>query len=213
MSKHILPGPVGALEAELWTPDDDAPPRALAIMCHPHPLHGGTMHNTVVFRAARGMQAAGAAVLRFNFRGVEGSAGAHDGEGGEEDDARAAVDWMVERFGDALPVWAGGFSFGSRTVARLAPREPRIARLLLVAFPCAAFDCTFIEDVRTPGFILQAGEDEYGNLAALRERHPRLYPALELDEIEGADHFFKKYTAELEDRVTQACRSWLETHA
>ena len=102
MSKHTVQGPVGGLEAELWLPHDGAAPRALAIMCHPHPLHGGTMQNTVVFRAARGMQNAGAAVLRFNFRGVGASEGVHDGEGGEEDDARAAIDWMVERFGDGL---------------------------------------------------------------------------------------------------------------
>ena len=167
MSKHEIEGPVGALEAELWMPADDAPPRALAVMCHPHPLHGGTMDNTVVFRAARGMQRAGAAVLRFNFRGVGASAGEHDGQGGEEEDARAAIDWLVERSGGELPLWAGGFSFGSRTVARLAPGEPRIDRLLLVAFPCAAFDCSFVEAVRTPGYVIQAGEDDFGNLAAL----------------------------------------------
>jgi uncharacterized protein len=213
MSKHTIPGPVGALEAELWMPNDDAPPRALAIMCHPHPLHGGTLNNTVVFRSARGMQSAGAAVLRFNFRGVGASYGVHDGQGGEELDARAAIDWMRERFGDALPFWAGGFSFGSRTVARLAPNDARIERLLLVAFPCAAFDCSFIQDVRTPGFILQAGEDEYGNLAALRERHPDLYPGLELAEIAGSDHFFRDYTADLEARVEGACRSWLKPDA
>ncbi|MCA8980569.1 MAG: hypothetical protein H6831_11070 [Planctomycetes bacterium] len=209
MSKHTIPGPVGPLEAELWMPDGDAPPRAIAIMCHPHPLHGGTLNNTVVFRSARGMQGAGAAVLRFNFRGVGESYGVHDGEGGEELDARAAIDWMTERFGGALPVWAGGFSFGSRTVARLAPHDERIDRLLLVAFPCAAFDCSFIEDVRTPGFVLQAGEDEYGNLAALRERHPDLYAGLELAEIPGSDHFFRNHTTELEARVRDACRSWL----
>lgn len=211
MSKHILPGPAGDLEAELWLPTDDAAPRAIAIMCHPHPLHGGTKDNTVVFRAARGMQGAGAAVVRFNFRGVGASGGVHDGNGGEELDARAAIDWMRERFGTELPVWAGGFSFGSRTVARLAPQDDRIDHVLLVAFPVAAFDCSFITKVQLPGFILQAGEDEYGNLAALRERHPDLYSGLVLDEIAGSDHYFRDHTNELEARVQNACRSWLES--
>ena len=88
--KLFIPGPVGQLEAILWQPLKEAPPRAAAVMCHPHPLAGGTMDNNVVFRTARGMQKAGLAVLRFNFRGVGGSEGVHDGNGAEESDAAAA---------------------------------------------------------------------------------------------------------------------------
>jgi len=168
------------------------------------------MRNTVVFRSARGMQNAGVAVLRFNFRGVLGSAGEHDGSGGEELDARAALDWLRERFGDELPLWAGGFSFGSRTVARLSLDDPRIERLLLVALPVVAFDCSFIREVQVPGLILQAGEDDFGNLAALRERYRDLYAGLALNEIAGTNHFFRGRTAELEAQVKNACRSWLE---
>lgn len=203
----FLPGPAGELEARLWEPH--GPARAAAVFCHPHPLRGGTMHTTVVFRVARALQSAGAAVLRFNFRGVGRSGGVHDGEGGEEEDARAALRWMAEHH-PGLPLWLGGFSFGARISAGLAAREGTPERVLLVALPVAVFDCSVIERVRTPGLVCQAGADSFGNLADLRSRHPRLDPRLELREIPGADHFFQAHTAELQALVEERARSWIE---
>jgi uncharacterized protein len=197
-------GPAGRLEARLWEPSD-ASPRAACVVCHPHPLGGGTMNTTAAYRTARGLSDAGLAVLRFNFRGVGLSEGAHDGHGAEEEDLVASLDWMEERFPGAEP-WAAGFSFGARTVASRARSEPRLRRIVLVALPVEAFDCSFLTEVRVPGLILQAGNDEFGNLDRLKRRFPALYPGLELDEIPGTNHFFEGASRELQERVRAYAR-------
>src|ERR1700722_4769606 len=114
----FLSGPAGRLEALLEEPDQ-APPREAALVCHPHPQHGGTMHNKVVYRIARGLRRAGAVVLRFNYRGVNLSEGEYDHGEGELKDARAALAYLRERYPD-LPFTLAGFSFGSRIALRLA---------------------------------------------------------------------------------------------
>jgi uncharacterized protein len=207
--KLFLSGPSGRLEAKLWLPSDETAVRAAAVVCHPHPLGGGTMDNNVVFRIARGLQSAGLAVLRFNFRGAGESEGAHDGHGGEELDAQAASAWLAQRFPDAA-LWAAGFSFGARTVAALAAREPRIERLLCVAMPCKQFDCSALRRIRVPALILMAGADGYGTLADLRALLPDLPANVETDEIAGVDHFFKGQTPELEARIRRYAERALE---
>ena len=137
MRELFVPGPAGRLQASLWSPPKDKPVRAVCAMCHPHPLFGGTMNNTVVFRTARGLEQGGVRVLRFNFRGVGLSEGLHDGRGGEEEDLSAALDWLA-RENQGLPLWAAGFSFGARTAAARAAGDPRIERVVLVALPVAA---------------------------------------------------------------------------
>jgi alpha/beta superfamily hydrolase len=112
-----LAGPAGSLEALLEEPDDQEP-RLAAIVCHPHPLYGGTMHNKVVYRIARGLRRAGCVVLRFNFRGVGKSAGEHGYMAGEIEDARAALGYLRERYPE-LPFALAGFSFGSRAIMHL----------------------------------------------------------------------------------------------
>jgi len=194
----FIPGPVGRLEAILWEPEGDA--RAAAIVSHPHPLYGGTMHNNVTFRIARALQGAGLAALRFNFRGAGASEGAHDGGPGEVDDAAAALDWLAERR-PGLPLWAAGFSFGARTATLLATRDERVQRLICVALPCRAFDCSGLMAVRQPAYVLAAGEDQFGDLAELRARFPDLPRGIETDEIPGVDHFFRGATPELERRI------------
>ncbi|HVS10258.1 MAG TPA: alpha/beta fold hydrolase [Planctomycetota bacterium] len=205
MVSVFIPGPAGRLEASLWLPKDGSAPRAGAVVCHPHPLHGGTMHNNVVFRTARGLQTAGLAVLRFNFRGAGKSEGAHHGAGGEVEDAAAALDELERRFPE-LELWAAGFSFGARTAAALALRDERVARLLAVALPCRAYDCSFVREVRQSGLILLGERDDFGTLRDLRERVGDLPTNLEVDEIPLADHFFRRATPELERRV----RRWAE---
>jgi alpha/beta superfamily hydrolase len=209
----FIPGPAGRLEALAWSAQDPsgaaAEPRAAALVAHPHPLFGGTMHNNVVFRIARGLQRAGVATVRFNFRGVEQSEGQHDGAGGEDEDARAVLDWLAARH-PGLPLWAAGFSFGARTVASLGVQEPRIARVICVAMPCKVFDCSVLARLSQPTLCLMAGRDQYGNLADLRARQPELPPALETDEIEGVDHFFRGATPELEARIRAYARRHLE---
>jgi alpha/beta superfamily hydrolase len=201
----FIPGPVGRLEAKLWRPAGDLAPRAAAVVCHPHPLFGGTMDNNVVFRTARGLQHAGLAVLRFNFRGAGQSEGEHDGQGGEEGDVVAALDHLEREF-PGVPLWAAGFSFGSRTVGSLARREARIQSVLLVALPSKAFDCTFVRELRQPTHILLAEHDEFGTPADFDARIGPLGNNFERDVIEGVDHFFRGKTPELERRV----KAWAE---
>ncbi len=196
----FIPGPVGRLEAKLWSPPSGEAPLAAAVVCHPHPLYGGTMDNNVVFRVARGLQHAGLAVLRFNFRGAGASEGVHDGQGGEEDDVRAALDFLEREF-PGVPLWGAGFSFGSRTVGSLARYEPRIERVALIALPSKAFDCTFVREVRQPTFILLAENDEFGTPHDFDERIGPLGNNFERDVIEGVEHFFRGQTPELERRV------------
>jgi alpha/beta superfamily hydrolase len=208
--KVTLQGPVGRLEAVLWEPEEVArgvrAPRAVAVVAHPHPLHGGTMDNNVVHRTAKGLLEAGLAVVRFNFRGTGASEGAHDGHGGEEEDLRAAVDWLAARYPGAL-LWAAGFSFGARTVAGLAPKEPRITRVVLVALPVLAYDCSFALKVTQPGAIFMAGADGFGTLAALQSQMPALVERFHVEEVPDVDHFFTGALDELRARV----RGWAET--
>lgn len=163
------------------------------------------MNSSVVFRAARGLELAGLQVLRFNFRGVGRSEGLHDGQGGEGEDLRAALDWLEQRSA-GLELWAGGFSFGSRTAAALAVEEDRIARVVLVALPVLAFDCSFMNGMRKPGLVVMAEKDPYGTRSELVARFPSLHPGLEVVEIAGAGHFLEGATHDLQERV----RAWAE---
>ena len=200
----FLDGPEGRLEALYERdPDPAAAPRFAAVVCHPHPSYGGTMHNTIVFRTARALRQAGGVTLRFNFRGVEQSAGEHDGgvgPGGEEDDALAALDHLAREH-PGLPLWGAGFSFGARTIAALAVREPRIARLVLIAPPIDVYDCDAVAEVRVPTLAVWGEHDEFGTLASFQRRYPTASPSLETRSIEGADHFFRMRTPLLEEAV------------
>jgi len=204
----FLPGPAGRLEASSWEPKEGAPRAAIAF-CHPHPLYGGTKDNKVVFRASRGLQKAGLAVLRFNFRGVGRSEGEHDGKGGEVEDLGAALDWLRARHPD-VELWAGGFSFGSRIASQRAVHDTRIARLVLVALPVLAFDVSHIEEITQPGFILMAENDEFGTKAELARRFPRVLSRFEISEVPGVGHFFDDRTSEVQSRVQAYARRALE---
>ncbi len=201
----FLDGPVGRLEALHGTPPLKAQahgehPPAAAVVCHPNPAEGGTMHNTVVFRAARALQNAGIPTLRFNFRGVEESEGRHDMAGGEVDDAACALEWLSERY-PGTELWAAGFSFGARTACALAAREVRVKRLICVALPVRVFEVPELLEVKQPGYLLFGSKDSFGTLSELAPRFPNLPSQLETDEIEGADHFFRGRTPILEDRI------------
>lgn len=191
-------GPVGRLEGVLWDPEGE--PRGAAVFCHPHPLHGGTMHNNVVYRTARALQASGLSVLRFNFRGVGRSEGEHDGEGAEDEDLIAALDHLAT-LRPGLPLWAGGFSFGARTSCRVATREPRLERALLVALPVRVYSCPWISTVLPPTHVVMAGEDEFGTLAELHAQFPDLPGHVTTEEVPSVDHFFTGQLEELQARI------------
>jgi len=206
--KVCIKGPAGELEAALWLPE--GPPRAAIVLGHPHPLHGGSMDSSVVFRAGRALQEVGLAVLRLNYRGVGTSAGTFHGEGGEVEDHRAALDWLETEVAD-VPLWAGGFSFGARTSAALATGEVRVRQVLLVALPVLAFPCAMADDVRCPGLVLMASKDTFGTAADVKEVLPGLAARVEVSEIEGADHFFSGKLEDLQARIGDWAQRALHT--
>ena len=158
------------------------------------------MGSNVVFRGGRAVQGAGVAVRRLNYRGVGTSAGAFHGEGGEVEDRRAALEWLEQEV-PGVPLWAGGFSFGARTAAALAAQEERVRQVLLIALPVLAFPCAVANDISCPGLVLMPGKDRFGTAADVRELLPGLAQRAEVDEIEGADHFFGGAMEDLQARV------------
>jgi alpha/beta superfamily hydrolase len=199
-----LEGPAGRLEAVLMTPP--SPPVAVAVVCHAHPLHGGMMHFKVVFRIAKALQSAGLAVVRFNFRGVGRSQGAYDGGRGERDDVRAALDELERRF-PALPVVAGGFSFGAVMGLHVGARDDRVGALLVVGYPATFLDEPApLDGGGKPRLFVQGENDRFGNgntLRGLVEPFPR---GLSLVIIKDTDHFFDGRLDELQGAV----RTWAE---
>src|SRR6201998_4415269 len=125
----FLPGPAGRLEAILWTPPRSGAFALAAVLCHPHPLFGGTLHNKVVYQAAKSLDALGIPVLRFNFRGAGLSAGVHDRGEGETGDVQAAIDFLSSEFTE-IPLLVGGFSFGSWVGLRVGCGDQRVTDLL-----------------------------------------------------------------------------------
>ena len=194
-----FPGPAGALEGILEEPDG-AVVRGAAIVCHPHPLHGGSLRNTIVVRTARALRSARLATLRFNFRGVEGSEGQHDGNGAERGDARAALDVLAERYPE-LPLWAAGYSFGARTVCELTAAEERVRHVVMIALPVAVYPSACLEHVSVPGLLVFGSRDTFGTAALLRRAWPELPQRLEVLELDGADHFFRGRTPLVEEAV------------
>jgi hypothetical protein len=195
-------GPAGRLEAVLFTPE--APAVAAAVVCHAHPLHGGVMHFKPVFRAAKALQAAGLAAMRFNFRGVGRSEGEHDHGRGEQEDAIAALGELERRF-TGLPLVLGGFSFGSAVALRVAARDPRVRAVVVLGYPLLrAGDAPPLGAVAPPRLFVQGEHDEFGPGASLRALVEPLAPPRELRVIEGADHYF---TGRLEP-LHEAIESW-----
>jgi alpha/beta superfamily hydrolase len=175
------------------------------VICHAHPLHGGMMHFKVVFRAAKAMQAQGLAALRFNFRGVGRSEGAHDHGRGEQDDARAALAEVEKRFPD-LPIVLGGFSFGSVMALRVGVTDARARALFALGFPLDMVeDLSFLMHCRRPRLFVQGSRDQFGSGERLLEVVARLPDPRRAVVVEESDHFF---TGRL-DKLQEALDSWL----
>ena len=197
-----LAGPAGNLEAVLEEPEDVAP-RMAAVVCHPHPLYGGTMHNKVVYRLARGLRRTGIAVLRFNFRGVGMSAGEHGNLDGEVEDARAALAFLRERY-PALPYALAGFSFGSRVITRLGCELGDASFLMAAGFPTRWGPPDHLNACTVPKIFLQSTVDQYGPRAELEAMYQDFAEPKSLHFIEAADHFFAGSLDALEDAVLRA---------
>jgi hypothetical protein len=189
MESLFLAGPAGKLEALLEEPEDREPIEA-ALVCHPHPRGGGTMHNKVVYRIARGLRKTGCVVLRFNYRGVNLSEGAYDHGVGETEDARVALTDLRSRY-PGLPVLVGGFSFGSRIALRLSSEETSVGRVLAVGFPTRVVSQDFASRVHVPKFFVQSTHDEFGPKPEFTLFYESVPEPKQLQWVEAADHFFK----------------------
>jgi alpha/beta superfamily hydrolase len=195
----MIEGPAGVLEALLEEPDDIAP-REVCLVCHPHPAHGGTMHNKVVYRMAKGLRRSGSIVLRFNFRGVGSSEGSYDNMVGEREDARAALAWLRARYPD-LPYSLAGFSFGSRIIMRLGCTFSDVQRLIAVGFPTWREDNSYLTTCAVPKLFIQSTVDEFGPRAELEALFATISDPKELIFIEAADHFFAGSLEKLEETL------------
>ena len=198
----MFAGPSGALEGLVL--EHEAHDHTLvAVVCHPHPLYGGTLHNKVVHRVASVLHGLGGAVMRFNFRGTGASDGRFDGGDGELEDARAALVWLRARY-PAARRWVAGFSFGAWVAARLAASEPEVERVILVAPPVATEDFSIMRQAAVPKLVLQGTADDVCTPAALEQAFPDWAEPKTLLQVEGATHFFDKRLGALADALHQA---------
>jgi uncharacterized protein len=201
----FLAGSAGRLEALLWTSAADEP-SFVAVVCHPHPLFGGTMHNKVAFQAAKAFHQLGATVLRFNFRGVGQSEGVHDGGRGEQDDVRAAIDYLAAEF-PGRPILVAGFSFGSSVGLRVGCRDARVTRLIGLGLPVNNIDFSFLRACDKAKLIIEGGSDQFGARDLVEALFATLPEPKRLVIVEGADHFF----AGKLDQVSAVIHEWFES--
>jgi uncharacterized protein len=200
----FLDGPAGRLEAILWKPTAKTPPQFAAVVCHPHPLFGGTMHNKVVYQVAKTLDRAGFPVLRFNFRGAGLSAGAHDRGIGEQGDVRAAVTFLASEFPE-VPLLLAGFSFGSWVGLRVGCAHTRVAGLIALGAPVNSSDFSYLQDCAKPKLFVHGENDEHGTLGRVKSLVGSLPGDNQLVVIRGAEHFF---VGKL-DQVDAAITNWL----
>jgi len=200
----FLDGPAGRLEAILWTPAAGSQIARAALVCHPHPLFGGTMHNKVIYQAAKSLSALGVPVLRFNFRGAGTSAGTHDRGRGEQGDVRAALDFLASEF-PGVPLLLAGFSFGSWVGLRVGCEDPRVTQLIGLGAPVNDSDFSYLAQCAKPKLFVQGGNDQFGSLDKLTALVGSLPGDNRVVEVPGADHFFAGQLDELDRAIT----SWV----
>jgi len=208
----FLDGPAGRLEALLNAGAENA--SHAAVVCHPHPLFGGTLHNKVVFHTMKALHSFGFPVLRFNFRGAGLSAGEYDRGGGEVGDVRTALDWLEAEF--HLPLIFAGFSFGAAVGLRASYADPRVCALIGLGLPVApmvrdtedprVYTFEFLHDCTRPKLFISGARDQYGPRAKLEALVASVPAPKKLVVIEGADHFFEGRLRELRETI----EAWLK---
>lgn len=185
--ERLIPGPAGDIELRVEPPDGEGP-APVAVICHPHPVYGGTMSNKVVHILAAGFRELGAHSVRFNFRGVGRSAGEFDNGIGETDDLLAVVAWVQAHF-PGSPLWLAGFSFGA-WIALKATAQLQPERLLLVAPPVDMYDFNVIPEVSMPWMVIQGSGDEVVSAEAVAKWVAQRQPAPRFVLLDSAGHFF-----------------------
>jgi len=203
----FLDGPAGRLEALLNAGAANA--TYAAVVCHPHPLFGGTLHNKVVFHTMKALNGFGFPVLRFNFRGAGLSQGEHDQGNGELDDVRAALDWLDAEY--HLPLLFAGFSFGAAVGLRAACSDARVRAAIGVGIPVVpvaeateeprVYALDFLRDCSKPKLFVSGARDQFGPRAKLEALFASFPEPKKLVVIEGADHFFEGRLRELREAI------------
>jgi alpha/beta superfamily hydrolase len=200
----FIPAPHGQLEAIIKDPPGHR--KGLALVCHPHPLGGGTMHNKVVFRTAAGLLDAGLLTLRFNFRGVGASTGTHSELEGGKEDVRSALDYLTNKYpGEDLTL--AGFSFGSRVGTEVGMNDDRVQRLISIGTPVDKYDdYKYLEELRKPILFVHGDHDEFGAVENVKRLVARVAENAnaELVIVPDSGHFFDDHLNELREIV----RDW-----
>jgi alpha/beta superfamily hydrolase len=199
----FLDGPAGRLEGILWSPSAGTPALAAAV-CHPHPLFGGTMHNKVVYQAAKSLDALGLPVLRFNFRGTGLSEGKHDRGDGERGDVRATLDFLAAEY-PGIPLLVAGFSFGCWVGLRVGCEDARVTALIGLGAPVNNADFSYLAKCEKPKLFVNGSNDMYGAVDILRSVVANAAGENEIVVVDEADHFF----AGKLDQVNRAITAWV----
>jgi uncharacterized protein len=207
----FIDGPAGRLEALLNAGAENA--THAAVVCHPHPLFGGTLHNKVVFHTMKALNSFGFPVLRFNFRGTGLSHGEHDNGNGEVEDVRTALDWLEAEF--HLPLIFAGFSFGAAVGLKAASSDARVEALIAVGTPVVpvaaeaevprVYTFDFLRDCVKPKLFVSGARDQFGPRGKLEALVASVAEPKKLVVIEGADHFFEGRLRELREAI----ESWV----
>jgi alpha/beta superfamily hydrolase len=210
----FLAGPTGRLEALLNTGSPNA--THAAVVCHPHPLYGGTLHNKVVFHAMKALNGFGFPVLRFNFRGTGMSEGEHANGIGEVEDVRAALDWLEREF--TLPVIFAGFSFGAAVGLRAAYSDDRVRALIALGLPAVAvadrnedraYDFEFLRECTKSKLFVSGSRDQFGPAGKLEALVNTFADPKKLVRIEAGDHFFEGRLKEMRTAIEEWTRETL----
>ena len=210
----FVAGPAGRLEALLNAGSPTA--SHAAIVCHPHPLYGGTLHNKVVFHAMKALNSFGFPVLRFNFRGTGLSEGEHAHGVGEVEDVRAALDWLEQEF--TLPVIFAGFSFGAAVGLRAAYNDDRVRALIALGLPAVpvedrVYDFQFLSDCAKPKLFVSGSRDQFGPPGKLEALVNTFSDPKKLVRIEAGDHFFEGRLKEMREAIEDWLREIVSTPA
>jgi uncharacterized protein len=195
-----IAGPAGLLEG-LINARPQAVPRAIAVLAHPLPTRGGTMHTKAVFHAAKALARMDVPVLRFNFRGVGRSAGSFSDGPGEQEDFRAALAFMTARYPEVTRIWCGGMSFGSWVALSAAAGEANVTALIGIACPVNKYDYSAVTTAGKPTFLVHGERDELIPLQEIRKFYALLAEPKELVVIDGADHLFDGKASEVGEAI------------
>ena len=199
----FIPASHGKLEAIIKPPAGDI--KGVALVCHPHPLGGGNMHNKVVYRAASGLVDAGLVAMRFNFRGVGNSTAEHDDGAGEREDVRDALDYLAKEY-PGRPITLAGFSFGSRVGTEVGMGDSRVVRLISIGTPVDKYhDYGFLEQLRKPILFVHGDRDEFGSIENLGVLVARVSAVTDTESVifENCGHFFEQHLSELREAIRE----------